>query len=131
MIGLDDVDDDIYLYSLKGLISLIPYLIPKSKNDEALEEKDEILKRVLRNEESKKESRSILNSILRNPMKGSSKKSNELLQPALSAVENIVIPHILKLCVAEDEKSSQKWQVLDDFIWLWKKLSVEFSKVTY
>ena len=127
---MDDLDDDIYLYSLKGVINLIPYLIPKSTESSSLEEKEEIL-RNLKNPESPKETRTILNSILRNPTKSLPKKVDELLLPSLSAVENIIIPHVLKICTTDDEKLSQRWTIIEDLIWLWKKLLIDLSKVSY
>lgn len=126
---MDDLNDDIYLYSLRGVVNLIPYLIPKSEENGSVEEKEEILK-TLKNPESPKESRTILKSILRNPVNSSPKKVDDLLLPSLSAVENIVIPHVLKLCTTDDQISDQKWLILDELIWLWKKLSIDLSKVS-
>ena len=128
MIGLDDIDDAIYVHSLKGLICLIPFLIPKLKESESLEEKDDFLQN-LKNQNTKKESRTVLNTILRNSSDKNTNKLSNLIQPAFAVVENMIIPHILKLCVSDDEKATYKWTVLDDLIYLWKKLSIDVSKV--
>ena len=125
---MDDVDDDIYIYSLKALIYLIPFLIPKTKESQDSVEKEEILQS-LKSPKTKPTSKTIFGSILRTNTEKSSKKINDLIQPALTVVENIIIPHVLKLCVSDDEKSHHKWKVLDDLIWLWKKLSIDLSKV--
>ena len=41
----------------------------------------------------------------------------------LTLVENILIPHVLKVIVSDEFEMDYKWIVLDELIKLWKTLS--------
>lgn len=162
MIGLEEVDSDIYILSLKGLACLIPYwmsakeaLPANGKPEKAKGASEETTKSLpLRNSLASR-SRSSIASIIqyasgdqtasrtslvvdnsqeqkirRMASAPAMKSQNAYESPAtpVAVVENILIPHTLKMCNSEEVSMEQQWVLLDEMIVLWKKLSVTTGK---
>jgi hypothetical protein len=114
ILGLQDTEDEVYYNSLKALCLLVPkyfnYLVSKDPvmTEPILDASIDVL--------NVKKSRDTL-----------------ALKPAqfsvIELVENVVVPHTLKLCASESSESESLWPVLDMLIQMWKTLVVLIGKV--
>jgi hypothetical protein len=131
--GLDDLNDEIYILSLKGLSTLISFLIPKSEEAESTIGDAPVLPKFSTPEELKKASKnkSLFSFIQKNSSSATNVKNSELIQPALSVLGNIIIPHTLKVWVADDSKEEHKWIILQELIFTWKTICAMASKVSF
>ena len=146
LLGLEDLDMDIYILSLQGLCSVLPRCLDlkeSSRSDKKVEEsakKVENMKPVRGLRGSK--TRSSLSSLLQyasdskilgedNTGKNRTEGNTDLIPnvplPA-TLVENVMIPHVLKACVDDAILPELRWSLLDSIVELWKYLTIRGAK---
>lgn len=136
LLGLEDVDVDIYIHSLKGLCSITPRCLDlkESRSDKKVDMKPV---RDLRGSKA----RSSLSNLLQyasdakilgeDIQKTRSEGGGDLISNVpspVTLVENVLIPHVLKACMAEDIAPGMRWSLLNSVVELWKYLSITGAK---
>jgi hypothetical protein len=139
LLGLDDMDNDIYIQSVSGLASYIPYLFDIQENESPRRSIESSASTEMDSSKTASITTRLRTSVsnalqpAQKPvaMRGAIKKQDlaELTIPEL--IENILIPQTLKIMLSEEFNSDQKWTIIDEVVLAWKKMCVAAPKVDF